>query len=102
MMKSGLFFCALLLFIAMAELPIGYYTFLRIAITIGAVSVIIFEFEKGFNFWLITFVFVAILFNPLFPVYLNDKKMWMPIDIIGGLLFLIKSILIKSPKTKPD
>jgi len=101
-MKSGLFFCALLLFIAMAELPIGYYTFLRIAITIGSISVIIFEFEKGFNFWSITFVFMAIIFNPLFPVYLNDKQMWMPIDIIGGLLFLMKSILIKSPKTKSD
>lgn len=101
-MKPGLFFCALLLFIAMAELPIGYYTFLRIAITIGSISVIIFEFEKGFNFWSITFVFMAIIFNPLFPVYLNDKQMWMPIDIIGGLLFLMKSILIKSPKTKSD
>ena len=101
-MKPGLFFCALLLFIAIAELPIGYYTFLRIAITIGSISVIIFEFEKGFNFWSITFVFMAIIFNPLFPVYLNDKQMWMPIDIIGGLLFLMKSILIKSPKTKSD
>lgn len=101
-MKPGLFFCALLLFIAMAELPIGYYTFLRIVITIGSISVIIFEFEKGFNFWSITFIFMTIIFNPLFPVYLNDKQMWMPIDIIGGLLFLMKSILIKSPKTKSD
>ena len=101
-MKAGLFICALLLFIAVANLPIGYYTFLRIAITIGAISYIISEFVKGFNFWLIGFVLIAILFNPLLPIYLNDKQAWMPIDIIGGLLFLMKSVLIESPKTKSD
>jgi|JI6StandDraft_1071083.scaffolds.fasta_scaffold02801_4 uncharacterized membrane protein len=101
-MKTTLFICSLLLFIALANLPIGYYTFLRIAITIGAVSYIISEFDKGFNFWLIAFVLIAIIFNPLVPVYLNDKQAWMPIDIIGGLLFLVRSVSIKSPKTKSD
>jgi len=38
-MKVLLFICAALLFLGMAELPIGYYTLLRIVVTIGAVAV---------------------------------------------------------------
>ena len=80
------------MFLALAELPIGYYTFLRIIVTIGAIAIVITEFEYGFNFWVIAFGILAILFNPLIPIYLNDKDAWMPIDIIAGIIFLTKSI----------
>ena len=95
-MKYLLIICAVLLFLALADLPIGYYTFLRIVVTIGAVGVVISEFENGFNFWLIAFGILAILFNPLIPVYLNDKSAWMPIDIIAGIIFLVKSFTYKT------
>lgn|SRR5690554_454727 len=95
-MKYLLIICAVLLFLALADLPIGYYTFLRIIVTIGAVAVVISEFENGINFWLIAFGILAILFNPLIPVYLNDKSAWMPIDIIAGIIFLVKSFTYKT------
>jgi hypothetical protein len=94
-MKGLLLICAALLIIGMADLPIGYYTLLRIVVTIGAVAVVVTEFENGINFWVITFGLIAILFNPLIPVYLNDKSAWMPIDIIGGIIFVIKSFTLK-------
>jgi hypothetical protein len=94
-MKTLLFFCAGLLFIGLFDLPIGYYTLLRIVVTIGSVAVVVSEFENGFNFWVITFGLIAILFNPLIPIYLNDKSAWMPIDIIGGIIFVIKSFTHK-------
>ena len=47
------------------------------------------------NFWVITFGLIAIVFNPLIPIYLNDKSAWMPIDIIGGIIFVIKSFTLK-------
>ncbi|NDA64534.1 MAG: hypothetical protein EBX50_21270 [Chitinophagia bacterium] len=94
-MKGLLLICAALLIIGMADLPIGYYTLLRIVVTIGAVAVFVTEFENGINFWVITFGLIAILFNPLIPVYLNDKSAWMPIDIIGGIIFVIKSFTLK-------
>jgi hypothetical protein len=94
-MKTLLLICAGLLLIGLIDLPIGYYTFLRIVVTIGSVTVVITEFNNGLNFWVIIFGLIAIIFNPLKPIYLNDKSAWMPIDIIGGIIFLIKSFTIK-------
>lgn len=95
-MKYILFVCGVLLFLALANLPIGYYTLLRIMVTIGAVAVVMNELEKGIGFWVIAFGIIAILFNPVIPIYLNDKNAWMPIDIIVGILFLIKTFTYKS------
>jgi hypothetical protein len=97
-MKTLLLICAGLLFVGLIDLPIGYYTLLRIVVTIGSVAVVITEFENRLNIWVITFGLIAILFNPLIPIYLNDKSIWMPIDIIGGILFIIKSFAIKQNK----
>ncbi len=97
-MKTLLLICAGLLFLGLADLPIGYYTILRIIVTIGSVAVVITEFKKGFNLWVIIFGFIAVIFNPLFPVYLNGKSAWIPIDIIGGIIFIIKSFTIKKIK----
>lgn len=95
-MKTLLLICAGLLFIGLIDLPIGYYTLLRIVVTIGSVAVVVTEYEEeGLSFWVITFGLITILFNPLIPIYLNDKSAWMPIDIIGGIIFVIKSFTIK-------
>ena len=90
-MKALLLICTGLLILALLDLPIGYYTFLRIVVTIGAVAVVVIELENGINFWIIAFGLIAILFNPLIPVYLGDKSTWMPIDLITAILFGIKS-----------
>lgn len=98
-MKALLIICSGLLLLALADLPIGYYTFLRIVVTIGAIAVIIKEFENGINFWTLSFGLIAIIFNPLIPVYLNDKDAWMPIDLISAVLFGIRSFTIKNNKS---
>lgn len=95
-MKALLLICSGLLFLAILSLPIGYFTFLRIIVTIGAVSIVVAESQNGFNFWVIVFGIIAILFNPVIPIYLNSKSAWMPIDLICGILFLVKSFNLKS------
>jgi len=93
-MKWFLIFCSVILFIGVANLPIGYYTFLRIVTFIGAVVVIATEYQKGIIVWIVLFGITAILFNPIFPIYLHDKDIWRIIDILGGILFLVKLIEI--------
>jgi len=97
-MKPLLLTCALLLLLALANLSIGYYTFLRIVVTIGAVAVVITELKNGVNFWVIAFGFIAVVFNPIIPVYLYDKSLWMPIDIAVAILFAVKAFTIKIVK----
>lgn len=94
-MKVLLLICVGLLLLALADLPSGYYSLLRFVVTIGAVAVIVSEFGNGINFWIIAFGAIAIIFNPLFPVYFNDKDVWMPIDITSAILFGIKVLTIK-------
>jgi hypothetical protein len=95
-MKILLLFCAAFLFLAVANFPIGFYTFLRIVVTIGAVSIICFELQKGISIWTLLFGLIAILFNPLLPIYLHEKSAWLPFDIICGIIFLIKTFLLNT------
>ena len=87
-MKVLYLICGSLLILALFNLPIGYYTFLRIAVTIGAIVVVVRESRERFNLWVVLFGLTAILFNPLTPVYLHNKAIWMPVDIIVAILFL--------------
>ena len=94
-MKAIYLICAGLSFLAIANLPIGYYTFLRIAITVGAVYGIIKEYKGELNFWIISLGIVAILFNPVIPIHLGNKEIWRVINIICGILFLVKGLKLK-------
>ena len=92
-MKAFLIVCAALLFAAVFKLPIGYYTFLRIAITLGALLIVFTEYKKQVTFWVIIFGLIVILFNPIIPIYLYKKSLWFPIDIIVGILFLVNAFI---------
>lgn len=96
-MKGLMVLCGFLLLVGIADMPIGYYTLLRLVVTIGSVAVVVAEMEKGITPWVIVFGLLALLFNPIIPVYLNDKDAWVPIDLIGGVLFFIKAYS-RSPK----
>ena len=89
--------CALCLFIAVFYWPIEYYRFLRVIVFIGAMAVII-KNNKNRLLWSILFVGVAILFNPIIPIYLYRRSIWMPLDIIVGILFLLELFLTKKKK----
>ena len=74
----------------------GFYTLLRIIVTIGAVAVLVAEFNNEFSFWVLVFGIIALVFNPIIPVYLNDKGTWVIIDLLTGILFLIKALSHKT------
>ena len=79
----------LLLFIASAPLPYGFYTFTRIIIC--GFSLVL--FYQNFNAsdkkssWAWFFLFLAVLFNPLIVIHMQ-KEVWTIIDIILGLFFV--------------
>lgn len=91
-MRLLLIVCAILLFLGIADLPIGYYTLLRFTTAIGAAWLVIHDFNGELGPWVIVFGLVAILFNPLFPVHLDNKETWQIIDGITGALFAFRAI----------
>jgi len=88
-MRKLFILCALLSSIAVFDLPNIYYTFLRILVSIGSIAALVTEMKNDVNLWGITFIVIALLFNPLIPIYLYKKQLWIPIDLFAALLFLI-------------
>ena len=78
---------SLLSLIALLELPYGYYTFLKIAVTLCASITAYLLYEKDNKhlvFWLC--VCVAILFNPVIPIHLT-REIWSAFNVLVAGLF---------------
>jgi len=65
----------------------GYYTLLRWITCIASILVAFQAFEKGIDWAKVVFIVIAILFNPLAPIYLS-RSTWIPIDIITAIFFI--------------
>lgn len=77
---------AVLLFIALGQHPYSYYTFLRWAVTVAAIAVAV-AASKSQSQWVTwPFVGIAILFNPIAPIYMS-RDSWRPIDVICAIAF---------------
>lgn len=81
---------AVILFISIAELPYGFYTFMRIAVTLLSAIYLFFAYmtKEKFSMMLIPNIIITILWNPILPVYL-DKETWVVIDAIVGICELV-------------
>lgn len=86
-MKGMLYVVTITLLLALVTLPIGYYTFLRILVTLSAGIILVKELNKGITIWFLLFGITAIIFNPILPIYLYKKHLWIPINIMAAILF---------------
>jgi len=81
-----LILAAIMSFAAVLPLPYGYYMFMRLAITVIALYAAFQIVDReSTDFWFM--VGIALLFNPIMPVFLS-KLIWVPIDIVLGIYFL--------------
>ncbi len=90
---------ATMLALAPLHLPLGYYSALRIVVFIVCALLVWREKqEKDPHLWNFVFIPVGLLFNPVLPIFLNDRNIWMPIDIGCAALFcayVLHPIIIK-------
>ena len=88
---------AVMLLLALAELPYGYYQLLRLVVC--GVSIFVaftaYSWQKMWAMWL--FGLVALLFNPLIPIHLS-REIWQPIDVICAILFIVMAFVLKKPQ----
>lgn len=88
-------FCAaVLLVLALADWPYGYYQFLRLVVFVAAVLSAWRLWQKGNSFWAFAFAGLALLFNPFLLVHFRRDE-WAWIDALAALAFLA------CPPTKP-
>lgn len=88
--KSPAIISIVLLLLALLSWPYGFYTFLKIAITIVSAYYAYYIYEnkltETLSFWFWGLIFIAILFNPIFPIYLN-RGVWGILDILTAVFF---------------
>jgi len=78
---------AAIIFIAIFGMPYFYYIFLRLVVTGMSLYAALRLLEKGsVNFWVM--LLIALLYNPLIPIYLS-KDIWILINIIAGCYFTV-------------
>jgi len=82
-----------MLFGAVAEWPYGYYIFLRWITCIASILVIFQAFEKSIDWAKVVFIIIAILFNPIAPIYLS-RSTWIPLDIVIAIVFIFSIRII--------
>jgi len=89
---------AIMLLLALAPWPYGYYQLLRLVVCGVAVYVAFMAYacQKMWAVWL--FGFIAVLFNPLLPIHLS-RHIWQPIDVLCGILFMVIAVILKEPVT---
>ncbi|SDM03085.1 DUF6804 family protein [Arthrobacter sp. ok362] len=80
---------AALILIGLGPLPIGYYTQLRWGVCIAAAWIAVLASQNGKAGWLFLLVPVAILFNPIAPVYLMTRAAWVPWDMAAAVILAV-------------
>lgn len=75
-----------LLLLALLPLPYGYYTFLRLTVFVSGLFLAYQLYEKKSHGLSLVLAGLALLFNPIIPVYLT-REAWLPIDIVSAATF---------------
>ena len=72
--------------IAVFPWPIGFYTFTRIVICGCAAYAAFYLFTRKANLWLLG-AGLAVLYNPIIPIYLYSKALWAIINVGTAAFF---------------
>jgi Family of unknown function (DUF6804) len=83
---------AALLFLCLADMPYGYYQFIRYLFMV-VFAVYAYDFYKRGNIpSTILFIALAVLFQPFFKVALG-RQMWNIIDVVVAVALIVSVIL---------
>ena len=89
---------SILFFLCLANMPYGYYQFVRFAGLIGFAILAYQANQQGRQTEMIIYGGLALLFQPFFKIALG-RQMWNIVDVVVGIGLLI-SIFMK-PKESP-
>ena len=90
---------SILFFLCLANMPYGYYQFVRFAGLIGFAILAYQANQQGRQTEMIIYGGLALLFQPFFKIALG-RQMWNIVDVVVGIGLVI-SIFMK-PKKSPS
>ena len=90
--KMVFLIAAVMLLLSILPLPYGYYSLLRLVVTISSILGILIFYKEGDSKAVFCLGFICLLFNPFIPIHL-DRMVWAPIDIISAIYFYYLSTI---------
>lgn len=83
--------CIAVLVISVFPFHIGFYTFTRIVVFLCSIAAV---YQLWKTDWWIPFALIAILYNPIIPVHLDNQGIWVLLNlgVSAGFFWLYKSL----------
>src|SRR5690606_9253221 len=98
---AGVYITAAMLFVAVAPLPYGYYTLLRVvACCVFAFAAYCMANQKAHAASCVFGLF-ALTFNPLIPIHFA-KEVWVVIDVAAGIVLLFAAKPLSKSNSRPQ
>jgi len=91
LVRKLLIIAAAFLMVATLPLPIEFYTLLRVVVCGSAAYSAYCFFDKNIPQSGLILVLIAIVWNPLIPIYLYDKFLWVLLDIFAAIYMFLLS-----------
>jgi len=75
---------AILLFLCLADMPYGFYQFVRLLALAGFAALAFMANKEGWQTEMIVYIVLAILFQPVLKIALG-RELWNMLDVIVGV-----------------
>lgn len=91
-MNSKIFWITPMVVLAIGVLPMpyGYYTLLRLVVCGCSLYFAYNLYETKDIAFVWVFGFIAVLYNPIIPVYLYEKEIWIVVNLITAFVFFAR------------
>lgn len=76
--------------IGLFPMPYGYYFLSRLVVFVCAIYFAMQLNDQSDTTWVWIFGFLALLYNPFIPIHLGSKGLWVIVNIITVVMFLLK------------
>ena len=80
----------LVMALGLLTMPYGYYNLVRFVVSGSALYFAYKSFVKNESGFVWIFAAMAILYNPIVPVYLYEKAIWTVVNIVSSAIFFVK------------
>lgn len=88
------------LFIGVAIIDSDGFTVIRYIVSIFALIVAVFAWQARQWWWVLPLGAIAVLWNPVFPIELGMPDLWLGLQYVAALVFLIAGILVRTSVDK--
>ena len=82
--------------IGILPMPYGYYNLSRLVVCGCSIYFAINSRSKDQDLFVWVFGALAVLYNPILPIHLYEKELWMIVNLVTAAIFFFKKDLINN------